>query len=1376
MSLPNEVISSFLGAGGGQQYRIEKSVRIRSSASGYFNKSSTGSITPADTSYYKKTYSAWVKRGAISTIQHIITNNYDTSNRWQINFNASDQIVIFGNNAGTFILYLTTTAVFRDTSAWYHIVVTVDTTLATATDRIKLYVNGVLQTLTGTVAPLNSQNVAALFIAPTTANVTWYCRIGNDFANGTGVQQFDGYIAELNAIDGQALHATSFGEFDLSTGVWKPKRYQGSYGNNGFRLDFNTASLSTELQLSATASVGAPGLAPGSSADFAKAIDTSVVSTNVTTGANFDVIKYDLGSVQQITRFFAGGLYFSGGSTTNSRILYSQDDVTYKVAQALAVNTTSTNFSGNLNVKARYVKINIDGFGTNGRGFIDSLILYQDGIGLDASGNGNNFTPTNISVTSGITYDSMFDVPTSYADGNNGRGNYATWNPLDYDKGSGTPATGRLLTGGNLNLAYASSTWAGYRSTIAVSSGKWYVEMTCEIGGGGYNTTLDALPTSQALSVIAPIQVVPTSYTDVLAIALNLDAGTWITYRNNTPVANGTTTAGAEYCFRVTAGNGVNTFTNFGQRPFTYTPPAGHKALHTGNLPVPTIGTTNATQARSYFNAYTYTGGGSKFLKYGSLPKRDRKDSSSTVSNSLRFKGGELYRASIAGATPTKWGMSFWIKPTPGGAIYSSGAVQNGVYETYAALRVFTDQINIWDITNSGNYPLNIVAKYNFNSDNWYNIVVSCDTTLATAADRVKLYVDGKRLTNFTTATYYSLNYATRFNSNLNRYIGLLPPDGYAGAAFSRLSGYLADFYFIDGNSVVPESFGQYNADNIWVPLNYQGIYGPAGWRLKFDNFTSIVTTLGYDYSGNLNNWTAGGFNDNLASEAYDKMFDSPCDYNDGADSRGNFATLSHIIYPSGTAAITDALLTFNTGTAGSVFGNFGLTSGKWYWEVKPSSASASAQRYVGITCDGLLLYYWLNGTKEINGVNSAYGSAYTTGDTIGVALDIDGKTVTFFKNNVSQGAIPFTQTGQFTSISSAGGNAASSGYYNFGQRPFVNGTPPTGYKSINTYNFTKASTFWWGDGTGSIPDFLWIKNRTLSGSANRLADSVRGFGLALTSNSGEIETPVGIGRVDKFGIGFNGDTNVDGGTQSHALWAWKAGSISNNTSGSITSTVSVNQPAGFSVVTYTGTGANATVGHGLGIAPKMLIIKRRDSTIDWVVGHTSLTSWAYCINLNLTGAQASVPAVFNSTAPTSTVFTLGGNAQINASTATYVAYCWSEVAGYSKFGSYTGNGSADGPFVYLGFRPRWVMVKYYGGTAVADGPWVILDTSRDTYNVAGNQLYPNSSSAEGSAATADILSNGFKFRGVYQSYNSSGTTYIFAAFAESPFKYSLAR
>ena len=1370
MSLPNEVISSFLGAGGGQQYRIEKSVRLRASASGYFNKSNGVSTinTLADTSYYKKTYSAWVKRGALSSLQHIITNSYDANNRWQINFNASDQIVILGINAGSYVLNLNTPAVFRDTSAWYHIVVTVDVTLVTATDRIKLYVNGVLQTLAGTTATINSA-VAGLFITP--ASGSWYNRIGNDAVNGAGAYQFDGYIAELNAIDGQALPATSFGEFDLATGVWKPKRYQGSYGNNGFRLNFNTASLSTELQLSATASVGAPGLASGSSADFAKAIDTSVVSTNVTTGANFDVIKYDLGSVQQITRFFVGGLYFSGGSTTNSRILYSQDDVTYKVAQALAVNTTSTNFSGNLNVKARYVKINIDGFGTNGRGFIESLILYQDGIGLDASGNGNNFTPTNISVTSGITYDSMFDVPTSYADGNNGRGNYATWNPLDYDKGSGTPGTGRLLTGGNLNLAYASSTWAGYRSTIAVSTGKWYVEMTCTAGGGGYNTTLDALPTSQALSVTAPIQVIPTSGTDVLAIALNLDAGTWITYRNNIVVANGTTTVGAEYCFRVTAGNGVNTFTNFGQRPFTYTPPAGHKALHTGNLPIPTIGATNATQARSYFNAYTYTGGGSKFLKYGSLPKRDRKDSS-TVSNSLRFRNTSyLTRAALAGATPTKWGMSFWVKPTTGGAIYSSGAIQNGVYETYAALRVFTDQINIWDITNSGVYPLNIVAKYNFNSDNWYHIVISCDTTLATTTDRVKIYVDGKRLTNFTTATYYSQNYATRFNSSLTRYIGRLPADGYGGAAYNHFNGYLADFHFIDGNSIVPESFGQYNADNIWVPLSYQGIYGPAGWRLTFRDATS-ATTLSYDESGNLNNWTASGIS--VAPNAsYDSMTDSPCDYDDGSGIRGNFATLSQ--YPIGTASLTDALLTFDTGAAGSVFGNFGLTSGKWYWEVTPTSASTTAQRYVGINCDGLSLYYWLNGTKEINGINSAYGSAYTTGSIIGVALDIDAKTVTFYKDSVNQGPISFSQTGQFTCVSASGGNAASTGYYNFGQRPFSY-TPPTGYKSINTYNFTRASTFWWGDGTGSIPDFLWIKNRTLSGSANRLADSVRGFGLALTSNSGEIETPVGIGRVDKFGIGFNGDTNIDGGTQSHALWAWKAGSISNNTSGSITSTVSVNQPAGFSVVTYTGTGANATVGHGLGVAPKMLIIKRRDGAIDWVVGHTSLTSWAYCINLNLTGAQASVPAVFNSTAPTSTVFTLGGNAQVNASTATYVAYCWSEIAGYSKFGSYTGNGSADGSFIYCGFRPRFFMVK----RTDAAGGWNIIDTSMAPYNLAQPLLQPNTTAAEAQAFEADIVSNGIKYRGASTNplfdHNVSGATYIFAAFAESPFKYSLAR
>jgi len=250
----------------------------------------------------------------------------------------------------------------------------------------------------------------------------------------------------------------------------------------------------------------------------------------------------------------------------------------------------------------------------------------------------------------------------------------------------------------------------------------------------------------------------------------------------------------------------------------------------------------------------------------------------------------------------------------------------------------------------------------------------------------------------------------------------------------------------------------------------------------------------------------------------------------------------------------------------------------------------------------------------------------------------------------------------------------------------------------------------------------------------------------------------------------------VNTSSATYVGWQWKGGGAGvTNTAGSITSTVSANTTSGFSVVTYTGTGTNgATVGHGLNVTPGLYIVKRRNSTGNWVVvpGNSTLFGGSFYLQLNTTSALISNSDVFTSY-PGSTVFYLSTNADVNASGGTYVAYCFTPIAGFSAFGSYTGNGSTDGPFVYTGFRPRWLMIKRTDTTS----DWYVFDSARNTFNSATQILYPNLSNAEVGytpPAGFDLLSNGFKSRET--AINASGGTYVYAAFAENPFRNSLAR
>jgi hypothetical protein len=577
------------------------------------------------------------------------------------------------------------------------------------------------------------------------------------------------------------------------------------------------------------------------------------------------------------------------------------------------------------------------------------------------------------------------------------------------------------------------------------------------------------------------------------------------------------------------------------------------------------------------------------------------------------------------------------------------------------------------------------------------------------------------------------------------------------------------------------------------------------------------------DDSGNNNDWE----NNNLTES--DIVLDSPTN---------NFATLNPLDKTTRNASLSEGNLRYVNAVANgdwyATFGSVGMTSGKYYWEqyVVSLTTSLSAGVVVGnhSSYNGYNYPFgpetykvYQNGSIYHDGTTTAYSGTYTTGDVVGVCVDADAREVWISINGVFQGSPTAGTGGMAAAVGDPFPEGAifpmsdvrtATGIFNFGQDSSFAGNktpqgytdangigdfyyaPPTGALALCTANLPEPvigpnsdstsdehfNTVLWGqsstpynvymDGITGGLGLTWVKVRGTTGD-HRLYDLVRGAGNALKSST------TGAEVTDTTYISAFGDdyftSNLSTSANNMVAWNWKAnGSGVTNTDGSITSTVSANTDAGFSIVSYTANQIDgATVGHGLDSAPEMVIVKARNYAAGWPTLHSP--SGNYGLRLNQAGANSSPNggAWFKNTPPSSTVFTLGTGDEANESGINYIAYCFHSVEGFSKFGSYTGNGSTDGAFVYTGFRPAFMMIKRTDSTS----DWQIIDTARSTYNLYNPELQANQSYAEWDGTDKyDILSNGIKHRNGYSSNNASGGTYIFMAFAENPFKYSNAR
>ena len=792
------------------------------------------------------------------------------------------------------------------------------------------------------------------------------------------------------------------------------------------------------------------------------------------------------------------------------------------------------------------------------------------------------------------------------------------------------------------------------------------------------------------------------------------------------------------------------------------------------------------------------------------------------ISKSLRFNSADsayLNRTLTQGGSTTTATLSMWFKrSTISGTNYG-----DMLFHTYnTGVGPAPGNYHLVFLTGSSSTTTDYLA-FNFRNTGtyysqgfyrdpsaWYHLVLNYDTTNSIQSERFRFYINGVRgnwLTGYVPAL--ALNY--EFESTLGNTGSVHNLGWYWYGADYYLNGYMADVHFIDGQALLPTNFATTdNRTNSWVAKKYRGSYGNNGYNLKFeDNSGVTAATLGKDSSGNGNNWTPNNFSV-TAGVGNDSLVDSPTNYGTdtgvGGEVRGNYATLNPLFGNTG-GTITDGNLKLtHTGGANGKnalgVSSVAVSSGKWYGEVTSITANqasrfgifstanttllTSANPYLGTAVDGYSAFAGGGTFKENNNITTAvtnYGaSAPAAGDVYMVALDMDNNKVWFGRNGSwANNGNPNTGLGETFSILSgrsyyfACNNYTDQQVANFGQRPFAY-TAPSGFKCLCTTNlpiprikkpslYFDALTYTGTGATQSItslafsPDLLWTKGRSLAQSHN-FFDTLRSSKRLRSDTTGaEALTTV---MLDSNGFTLGAETESNNSGSTFVAWAWEKSPI-----------------AGMDIVSYSGTGAARTVPHNLGVAPKMIISKNRGATSNWAVYHASLPSafnvaGTQVLYLNLTNANTQDFNAWESNNPTSSVFYVGASTMTNNSGSSYIAYCFAEVEGFSKIGSYTGNGVVDGPFIYCGFRPRFIMVKRTDGDV-----WIIKDTARSIYNGYDVEIYPNASTAEGgpySPPIMDYLSNGFKLRNNTSASNASGYAYIFAAFAETPFRYANAR
>ena len=772
----------------------------------------------------------------------------------------------------------------------------------------------------------------------------------------------------------------------------------------------------------------------------------------------------------------------------------------------------------------------------------------------------------------------------------------------------------------------------------------------------------------------------------------------------------------------------------------------------------------------------------------------DRALGGSTIERSLRFNGADttahLTRTPSTSGNRKVWTFSAWIKiaHTDDGPNYIYAA--NNSNTSYVALYFRYKKLYTY-FHPTNNYG-EVSSRLFSDVGSWIHVVHQVD-----AGDfGQKIWINGEAL---------SLNSGR--NPANNDYgwnqSGVTHRVGNASWRNDNVDGYLADVYHTDGQLKFPSDFGYTESQTgMWRPKKYEGTYGTNGFHLDFsDNSAATAAALGKDRSGNGNDFTPNSLSVS-AGEGNDSFEDTPTD---------NFVTLNPLERFTHNCTLSNGNLkaTGPNESYPASAANIALSSGKWYYEfvinTKTSNPMCGVCKndYVSGGA-GRILYRSTGHYVMHDGSEPTDPDSFDVGDVIGVAIDLDDTAgnIRFYKNGTLQTVNSnLNSLKSQLSISTLGGLHPYIQMYhndvctvNFGQRPFSY-TPPTGFKALSSNNLPPTvpsiiakkhfDTIVYTPNSGALtvtglefqPDFLWFKSRT-QGYHHYVFDSIRGTGAKslrpsdstpepASGDATEINAflPNGFSMAGSSGINDNGS-----GANGAVAWCWKGGGTAvSNSDGSITSSVSANQEAGFSIVTWTGSGADASIGHGLGKKPKVLFVKNRSASDNWKVWFKGVTTDdSYSFQLDTSGANYSGSDKWynqpNGNDTTTTTFGVSNDGATNRSGELFVSYCWAEIPGFSKYGVYTGNGNSDGTFVYTGFSPIFIIYK-----KVAAENWHMFDVKRQPNNTNATVIDPNRSAAETTDTNTqiDILSNGFKLRSSHGTSNASGSDYLYMAWAE---------